>query len=280
MVRSIVLAVLVTLGASACSRSGSHATASLDAPAPAPAVPAAASPAPPPATTTESPRAAAGTETTSSEERSDNELEHLAALPADQQLPGGRWKVGVNYVPIIPPQPTSVGADKVEVLEVFWYACPHCFDLEPYIQSWLKKKPANVEFVRVPVMWAPVHRAHAHLYYALQALGRSDLDQKVFDTIHNDHNMLVANNEPETLNQQLQWAVAHGVNGDAFRTAYNSFSVSSNLARAEELNARYHVEAVPLIIVNGKYETDVAKAGSPEQLIQLINDLVASEKHH
>jgi thiol:disulfide interchange protein DsbA len=278
MVRSIVLAVLVTLGASACSRSGSHATASLDAPAPA--VPAAASPAPPPATTPESPRAAAGTETTSSEERSDNELEHLAALPADQQLPGGRWKAGVNYVPIVPPQPTGVGPDKVEVLEVFWYACPHCFDLEPYIQSWLKKKPANVEFVRVPVMWAPVHRAHAHLYYALQALGRSDLDQKVFDTIHNDHNMLVANNEPETLNQQLQWAVAHGINGDAFRTAYNSFSVSSNLARAEELNARYHVEAVPLIIVNGKYETDVAKAGSPELLIQLINDLVASEKHH
>jgi thiol:disulfide interchange protein DsbA len=82
------------------------------------------------------------------------------------------------------------------------------------------------------------------------------------------------------LNEQLKWAVAHGIKADDFRTAYNSFTVSSNLARAEELNARYHVEGVPLIIVNGKYETDVGKAGNPDQLIQLISDLVASEKHH
>jgi thiol:disulfide interchange protein DsbA len=277
MVRSVALAVLVSLGAIACTRSAPHASASLTTPAPA--TPTAAAPAPP-TTTTESPRAPAGTESAPGEERSDSELEHLAALPADQQLPGGRWKAGTNYVPIVPAQPTSVGPDKVEVLEVFWYACPHCFDLEPYIQSWLKKKPANVEFVRVPVMWAPIHRAHAHLYYTLQALGRSDLDQKVFETIHDDHNMLVANNEPETLNEQLKWAVAHGIKADDFRTAYNSFTVSSNLARAEELNARYHVEGVPLIIVNGKYETDVGKAGNPDQLIQLISDLVASEKHH
>jgi thiol:disulfide interchange protein DsbA len=148
------------------------------------------------------------------------------------------------------------------------------------MQSWLKKKPANVEFVRVPIMWGPVHRAHAHLFYTLQALQRSDLDQKVFEAIHNDHNMLFANNEPETLNLQTQFAVAHGITADAFRTAYNSFTVSSNLARAEELTARYHVEGVPLIIINGKYETDVGKAGGPSELIALISDLVASEKRH
>jgi thiol:disulfide interchange protein DsbA len=174
----------------------------------------------------------------------------------------------------------SVGPDKVEVVEVFWYGCPHCFDLEPYIQSWLKKKPANVEFVRIPVMWGPVHRAHAHLYYTLQALQRSDLDNKVFETIHNDHNMLVANSDPETLNEQAPWAAAHGINADAFKTAYNSFTVSSNLARAEELTTRYHVEGVPLIIVNGKYATDVGKAGGPTELMAEISDLVASEKHH
>jgi thiol:disulfide interchange protein DsbA len=241
-------------------------------------MPAVAEP-PPPVAKSESVRAPAPAETTS-EERADTALEHLAAIPADQQLPGGRWKAGTNYLPVVPAQPTSVGPDKVEVMEVFWYACPHCFDLEPFIQSWLKKKPANVEFVRVPIMWGPVHRAHAHLFYTLQALQRSDLDQKVFETIHNDHNMLFANNEPETLNLQIQFAVAHGINADAFRTAYNSFTVSSNLARAEELTARYHVEGVPLIIVNGKYETDVGKAGGPSELIALISDLVASEKRH
>ena len=277
MVRSVALAVLVTLSAVACGHSVPQASASLAAPATTP-MPAIAE-SPPPAAKSESVRAPAPAETTS-EERADTALEHLAALPADQQLPGGRWKAGTNYLPVVPAQPTSVGPDKVEVMEVFWYACPHCFDLEPFIQSWVKKKPANVEFVRVPIMWGPVHRAHAHLFYTLQALQRSDLDQKVFETIHNDHNMLFANNEPETLNLQTQFAVAHGITADAFRTAYNSFTVSSNLARAEELTARYHVEGVPLIIVNGKYETDVGKAGGPSELIALISDLVASEKRH
>jgi thiol:disulfide interchange protein DsbA len=245
--------------------------------APAAAASPAAAEAPAPAAPTAPERAPAET---TSEERADAGLEHLAALPADQQLPGGKWKAGVNYVPIVPAQPTNVGPDKIEVMEVFWYACPHCFDLEPYIQSWLKKKPANVEFVRVPIMWGPVHRAHAHLFYTLQALQRSDLDQKVFEAIHNDHALLFANNEPETLNLQTQFAVAHGIGADAFRSAYNSFTVSSNLARAEELTQRYHVEGVPLIIVNGKYETDVGKAGGPTELMALIGDLVASEKRH
>jgi thiol:disulfide interchange protein DsbA len=277
MVRSVALAALVTLSTLACGHATPQASASLAAPAPNPTSAVAESPRP--AAQSEAVRTPASTETTS-EERADSALEHLAAMPSDQQLPGGRWKAGINYVPIVPAQPTSVGPDKVEVMEVFWYACPHCFDLEPYIQSWLKKKPANVEFVRVPVMWGPVHRAHAHLYYTLQALQRSDLDQKVFETIHNDHNTLFANNEPQTLNLQLQFAVAHGTSADAFRTAYSSFSVSSNLARAEELTARYHVESVPLIIVNGKYETDVGKAGGPIELMALISDLVASEKRH
>jgi thiol:disulfide interchange protein DsbA len=277
MLRSVTLAALVTLSVLACSR-GPQPQASASLAAPAATAPAVAE-APPAAASNEAVRAPAAAESTS-EERADTSLEHLAAMPADQQLPGGRWKAGTNYVPIVPAQPTSVGPDKVEVMEVFWYGCPHCFDLEPYLQSWLKKKPANVEFVRVHVMWGPVHRAHARLFYTLQALQRSDLDQKVFETIHNDHNMLVANNEPETLNQQLKFAEAHGINADAFRAAYNSFTVSSNLARAEEITTRYHVEGVPLIIVNGKYATDVGKAGGPTELMALISDLVASEKRH
>jgi thiol:disulfide interchange protein DsbA len=274
MVRSVVAISLLALGLVACSRSTPPASAAGTPPAteaPAPAAPAAAA---------ETTPASAAPAETSGEERTDTQLERLTQLPADQQLPGGKWKAGVNYIPVVPPQPTSVGPDKVEVLEIFWYACPHCFDLEPYIQSWLKKKPANVEFVRVPVMWAPIHRAHAHLYYTLQALGRNDLDQKVFDTLHDGHDMLVTNNEPETLNMQAKWAAAHGITEDAFRKAWNSFTVNSDMSRAEEINARYHVEGVPLIIVNGKYVTDVGKAGDPNKLIELINDLVASEKHH
>lgn len=209
--------------------------------------------------------------------RGDSGLERLAQLPADQQLPAGRWKAGVNYDPLVPAQPTTVGPGKVEIVEVFWLGCPHCAALEPYIQSWLKNKPAYVEFVRVPVMWGPAHRAHAHLFYALVALNRQDLVQKAFDAIQNQHQMLLGQSEDETLKAQQAFAKENGVSAEDYAKAYNSFTVNSNLQRAEQLTQRYHVEGVPLIVINGKFTTDVAKAGSQSNLIQVINDLAAAE---
>jgi thiol:disulfide interchange protein DsbA len=213
-------------------------------------------------------------------DRGDVSLEHLAALPADAVLPGGKWKPGVNYDPIVPAQPTNVSAGKIEVLEVFWLGCPHCYAFEPYVQTWLKTKPSYVEFVRVPVMWGPAHRAHAKLFYTLQALNRPDLFERAFDAIQQQHQPLIAQSEEETLKVQEAFAQANGVNADDYAKAYNSFSVNSNLQRAEELTQRYQVQGVPLVVVNGKYSTDVAKAGGPQQLIQLIDDLAATERHH
>jgi thiol:disulfide interchange protein DsbA len=168
----------------------------------------------------------------------------------------------------------------VEVTEVFWLGCPHCAALEPFIQSWLKNKPPYIEFVRVPVMWGPAHRAHAHLFYTLVALNRQDLVQKAFDAIQNQHQMLFAPSEDETLKAQQAFATANGVSADDFTKAYNSFSVNSNLQRAEQLTQRYHVEGVPLMVINGKYTTDVAKAGSQSNLIALVDDLAAAEHKH
>jgi thiol:disulfide interchange protein DsbA len=207
-------------------------------------------------------------------------LEKIADLPAQHQLPDGKWKPGVNYDPVVPSQPTSVAAGKVEVLEVFWYACPHCYALEPFIKAWRKTKPDYVEFVRVPVMWGPIHRAHAQLYYTLKQLGRNDLDDKVFETLHQEQNPLVGNTPDETFQRQLQFAKENGIDAEAFRKAYNSFAVNADLQRAEEITQRYHVEGVPLVVVNGKYITDVGKAGSHENLIAEINDLAASEHKH
>jgi protein dithiol oxidoreductase (disulfide-forming) len=204
-------------------------------------------------------------------------LEKLAELPAQHQLPSARWKPGENYDPIVPAQPTAAQAGKVEVLEVFWYACPHCYALEPFIAAWRKTKPAYIDFVRVPVMWGPVHRAHAQLYYTLKQLGRNDLDDKVFDTLHNQQNPLVGDTPEDTLARQLQFARDNGIDADAFRKAYDSFAVNSDLQRAEEITQRYHVEGVPLIVINGKYMTDVGKAGSHDNLIAEINDLAAGE---
>ena len=207
-------------------------------------------------------------------------LEKIADMPSQHQLPDGRWKPGINYDPVVPSEPTSVPAGKVEVMEVFWYACPHCYALEPYIAAWRKSKPDYIEFVRVPVMWGPVHRAHAQLYYTLKQLGRNDLDGKVFETLHQGQNPLVGNTPEETLQRQLQFAQQNGIDPAEFRKAYSSFAVNSDLQRADEITQRYHVEGVPLVIINGKYQTDVGKAGSHEDLIAEINDLAAAEHRH
>lgn len=215
------------------------------------------------------------------EDSSDVSLEHMAALPANTQLPEGRWKPGVNYTPLVPAQPTDVDPGKIEVIEVFWLGCPHCYALEPYLQRWLKTKPSYIQFVRVPVMWGPVHRAHARLYYTLMALGRKDLVEKAFDTIQ-EHpgNPLVANSDEETLKLQEAFAEKHGVSADDFEKAYRSFTVASDLQKAEQLTQRYQVQSVPFIVINGKYTTDVEMAGSATNLFQLIDDLAAADHSH
>jgi thiol:disulfide interchange protein DsbA len=284
MIRLSVAIALLALSVSACARN-------TPPPSQAPAAkPAASAPAPKEAAPdsnsaqiSESQQATASQESTGEEtadDKRDTSLEHLAAMPSDQQLPAGQWKPGVNYVPLVPAQPTSVPAGKVEVVEVFWYACPHCYALEPFMQNWLKNKPEYVEFVRVPVMWGPVHRAHARLFYILESLGRKDLHSKVFDTIHKEQNMLVGNDDASTQKMQRDFAVANGIKGEDFDKAWGSFTVNASLQRAQQLTERYHVDGVPLIVVNGKYETDVSKAGGPGKLLSLINDLAASEKRH
>jgi thiol:disulfide interchange protein DsbA len=213
-------------------------------------------------------------------DRGDVSLEHLAALPADAVLPSGKWKPGVNYDVLVPAQPTSVSPGKVEVIEVFWLGCPHCYALEPFIEAWAKSKPSYIEFVRVPVMWGPAHRAHARLFYTLQALNRADLFKKTFDTIQTQHRPLIGQNDDETLKLQEDYAKENGISPDDYAKAYNSFSVNSNLQRAEDLTQRYQVQGVPLVVVGGKYSTDVSKAGGQQQLIDMVNDLAASEHHH
>jgi thiol:disulfide interchange protein DsbA len=287
--RTRILAVAALLVLSACTR---------EAPAPAPSpvaetqatAPTPATPPPPEARSTQSETEQAtasqesGDADADTHARSDASLEKIAGAATGAQLPGGKWQPGVNYDPVVPAQPTSVAPGKVEVMEVFWLACPHCYALEPQIRSWLKTKPAYVEFVRVPVIWQDIHRTHARLYYTLEALGRDDLVAKAFDTIHQDLENrvppLVGQSEEETYRLQQQFATQNGISADYFSKAYNSFSVSSNLQRAEEVTQRYHVQGVPFFVVNGKYSSEVAKAGSESKLIELINDLAASEHAH
>jgi len=209
----------------------------------------------------------------------DASLERLAALPESAQLPSGRWKAGQHYRPIVPAQSTTAEPGQVEILEVFWLGCPHCYSLEPRIQNWKKNKPAYVKFVGEHVMWGPAHRSHARLFYTLQVLGKSDeLVPKAFEEIHHKGNMLVAADDSQSQRLQLAFAKANGISEADFKREYNGFAVNTRLQRAEEIMRRYKVESVPYFVINGKYHTDVSMAGGEEQLIQLFNDMAAVEK--
>jgi protein dithiol oxidoreductase (disulfide-forming) len=284
MIRSLALAAV--LAVCACTQQQPPPPAPAEAPPPATAaVPATSPPAAAPTAQSEIEQATASQESGGNENehqaRSDASLEKIAGLPPAAQLPAGKWQPGVNYDPVVPAQPTNVSPGKVEAMEVFWLACPHCFALEPHLRSWLKNKPSYIEFVRVPVIWQPIHRAHARLFYTLEALGREDLVGKAFDTIHQDVDNhvppLFGDSDDQTFHLQQQFAVQNGVSAEDFANAYNSFSVNTNMQRAEELTQRYHVSGVPLMVVNGKYTTDLAKAGSEAKLLELVNDLAVAE---
>jgi thiol:disulfide interchange protein DsbA len=194
------------------------------------------------------------------------------------------WEEGVNYTRLVPAQPTAVPAGQVEVLEFFWYACPHCYAIDPLVETWKKTKPAYISFSRVHVMWSEGHRSLARLYYTLESLGKLDqMQSEVFKEIHVNGNPLVASNptnEAESERIQTAFVTKFGVSESDFKKAYHSFAVETALQRADELVQRYRVDGVPRFVVNGKYIADVATAGSPERLISLVGDLAAQEHKH
>jgi thiol:disulfide interchange protein DsbA len=195
----------------------------------------------------------------------------VAAVPA-------KWQAGTNYQLLAAPQPTNVAAGKVQVAEVFWYGCGHCYALDPKLESWNAEKPAYIEFVRVPVIWGPPHRQHAKLYYILQALRRPELHIKVFDAIHQKGLPLAARDEVEARAMQLAFLASQGVSEADFNAAYDSMSVAANVVRAEALTKNYAIGSVPTMVVAGKYTATAAEAGGTPQLLALINDLAASER--
>lgn len=184
-----------------------------------------------------------------------------------------KFKEGTNYTKIVPAQPTNAAPGKVEVTEVFWYGCGHCFALDPAIESWRAKgKPAYVDFVRVPAMWNEGTRLHARIFYTAEVLGKlEELHTLIFREIH------VNGNQLNNVDKIGAFFAQHGVSKEKFTETFSSFAVESKLQRADFLNKRYRIDSVPTVIVNGKYSTDVTKAGGENQLFPLIEELAAHE---
>jgi protein dithiol oxidoreductase (disulfide-forming) len=193
--------------------------------------------------------------------------------PASTSPTSAQFKEGTNYQKVVPAQSTSVAPDKVEVLEVFWYGCGHCYALDPALESWrTKNKPAYVEFVRIPAMWNDTLRMHARVFYTAELLGKLDeLHTPIFREIHNKGNGL------NTVEKITAFFRDHGVSTDEFQKAFSSFAVETKLQRADVLNRRYQIASVPVLMVNGKYKTDIGMAGGEPALFQLITELAASE---
>jgi thiol:disulfide interchange protein DsbA len=180
---------------------------------------------------------------------------------------------GVNYKPLRPAVPTNVAPGKVEVVEVFWYACGHCYVLEPKIEAWERKgKPANVQLVRMPAVWNDLLKTHARLFYTIEVLGKPELHAEAFREIN------VRGNRLDTPEKIEAFFTSRGVSKADFQKTFSGFAVESKLARATDLNKRYRIASTPTVVVNGKYVTDVSMAGGEDQLFELINTLAAREK--
>ena len=185
-------------------------------------------------------------------------------------LQAADYTEGVEYKALTP-QPTDTG-DKIEVLEFFWYGCPHCYTFEPYIKAWKKTKPANVEFVRVPAIFRPDWEIQARTYYALSNMGViEDLHEKIFTAIHKDKKKL---DKKATL---TDFVVKNGVDREKFEEEYNSFSVDTMVRKARKKQAAYMIQGVPSIVVNGKYLSSGSMSGSYDNLVKILDFLVAKE---
>ncbi|HJP06339.1 MAG: thiol:disulfide interchange protein DsbA/DsbL [Proteobacteria bacterium] len=177
------------------------------------------------------------------------------------------YEEGVNYFPLKVPQAVHTG-DKIEVLELFWYRCPHCFELEPYLNKWLKNKPDFVEYVRLPAVLNRSWAFDARVFYTFVALGLVDqLHETYFQAIHEDRKRIV------TVEQLADWVADKGLDPQQILDTFNSFGVDSMVAHAADMSGRYETDGVPTIIVDGKYRTKVSLAGGHNELIDLMNYL-------
>jgi thiol:disulfide interchange protein DsbA len=189
-----------------------------------------------------------------------------------------RFTEGQHYSRMVPSQPTMGGADKIEIAEFFWYGCPHCFSFEPTINAWAANVPANVRFVRIPVIWNAVHEMHARIYFAHEVLARNgDLADgeafhaAVFQEVQQRGNRLTNDDAVRRLFERF------GVSTEAFDRTWKSFEVDQKMRVAQDLGRRYSIQSVPAVVVNGKFKTGGPEAGGYDVVTDVVDELIARE---
>jgi len=205
----------------------------------------------------------------------------LLLAQADVPATAADWKYeeGKHFVRMVPTQPTVGGADKIEVAEIFWYGCNHCYDFETYVNRWLVNKPSNVRFVRIPAVWNPLVKLHAQLYYTEEVLVKNEkianpeqFRAAVFAEYHRRGNRMASESSIQAIFER------HGVSAEDFSSTWSSFEVSQKLRVAQDLARRYSITSVPAVVVNGKYRTGASEAGGYPPLMELIDELIDREE--
>ena len=191
----------------------------------------------------------------------------MTAQAADVPLEAGK-----TYVELSNPVPVSVPG-KIEVVELFWYGCPHCYAFEPTINPWVEKLPKDVNFRRIPAMFGGPWDAHGQLFLTLEAMGvEHKVHNAVFDAIQKQGKRLTKPDE------MADFVATQGVDKDKFLATFNSFAIQGQIKQAKELAQKYGVQGVPTMIVNGKYRFDLGTSGGPEQTLNVADQLIAKER--
>jgi thiol:disulfide interchange protein DsbA len=189
-----------------------------------------------------------------------------------QALPGAAFQAGVNYE-VLPAPVRTADPSTIEVTELFWYGCGHCFHFEPLLENWKKTLPADVKFVPSPAIWNSQMEVHAKAFYTAQALGVLDkVHRPIFEAMNLKKQRL--QNEAEL----AELFAAHGVKAEEFSKVFNSFSVNSQARQADARARSYRISGTPEVVVNGKYRVSAKLAGSQEKILDVVDYLIELER--
>lgn len=190
----------------------------------------------------------------------------FAVVPAyAEPVAGEQYDVLKKPVPVSDP-------GKIEVVSLFWYGCPHCYQLEPFLHEWAEKLPDDVNFIRVPAMFGNVWNIHGQLFITLETM---KVDYQVHEAVFkavNERKRLISEDE------MTSFLADYGVDRQEFLKMFNSFTVKSRMEKAKKLAIAYQITGVPAMVVNGKYRFDISSAGGIPQTLELADYLIAKER--
>lgn len=186
------------------------------------------------------------------------------------EAPGGEFVEGDHYSLV--DSPRRVRGDKVEVMEFFSYACPHCFEFDPKIRDWVADHKDKIEFVRTPAVGSNEWRFYAKAYYAMEQLGIVEQDHaKLFNTLHTLHRNL------GSLDKLANWIDGQGTTAAAFKQAFNSADVENRVEMADRMGRRFKIVSVPSVIIDGKYLVHTSQEIGLNRMLDVMNYLVSKE---